>query len=112
MRQRRAQHVLVEGAREVGVDQLPVVQRLAHHPPHEAEVVQVADAAVVLHVAVGVGLEGGAALGHRHEQRQVGVEHLARHHLVPLARHAARVNALLALAVSASCGVGWGCIHE
>jgi hypothetical protein len=63
-----AEHVLVEGAREVGVDDLAVVQRLAHHAAHELEKVQVVGAAglVVLHDAVGVGLEGGVA--HRDEQ--------------------------------------------
>jgi hypothetical protein len=77
--QRRAQHVLVEGAREVRVDGLPRVQRLAHHAPHELEKIEVVGAArrVRLHHRVGVGLEGGAALGHGLEQRERGVEHLA-----------------------------------
>ncbi len=76
-----AEHVLVEGAGEVGVDELAVVQRLAHHAAHKLEEVQVVGAArlVVLHDAVGVGLERGAP--RRHKQRYVRVERLPRHHL-------------------------------
>lgn len=76
-----AQHVLVEGAGEVGVDELAIIQRLAHDAAHKLEEVEVISTArlVVLHNAVGVGLEGGPACGD--EQRDVGVEHLPRHHL-------------------------------
>lgn len=43
--QRLAEAVLVERAREVGVDKLAVVERLADDAPHEAEEVQVVSAA-------------------------------------------------------------------
>jgi len=49
------QDVLVEGTREVDVDQLTVVQRQAQHLPRELEVVQV----VGVHRRVAVGLERG-----------------------------------------------------
>ena len=77
------QHVLVEGAREVGVDEMPVMQRLAHAAAHKLEEVEVVGATglVVLDHAVGVGLEGRPAHGHGHKQREVGVEDLPRHHL-------------------------------
>ena len=81
--QRLVEHVLVEGASEVGVDELAVVQGLAHDAADKLEEVEVVGAArlVVLDDAVGVGLEGGAALGDRDKEGEVGVEHLARHHL-------------------------------
>ena len=63
-----AKHVLVEGAREVGVDELAIVERLAHDAADKLEEVEVVGAArlVVLHDAVGVGLERGPP--RRHEQ--------------------------------------------
>jgi len=76
-----AQHVLVEAAREVCVHELPVIQGLAHQAAHKLEELKVADTRVALHNAVGVGLEGGAALRHVDKQRQVGVEDLASHNL-------------------------------
>lgn len=81
--ERLAQHVLVEGAREVCIDVLAIMQRLAHNAAHELEEVQVVGAPglVVLDHAVGVGLEGRPAQGHGYEQREVRVEDLPRHDL-------------------------------
>lgn len=51
-----SQDHLVEGPREVGVDQLALHQRLADEPPDELEVVQV----VGVYVGLGVRLVGAA----------------------------------------------------
>ena len=73
---------------EVCINQLAIIQRLAHQPTHKLEEVQVADASVVLHDTVGVGLESGATLRDVHKEGQVGVEDLPRHHLqVTVAAH-------------------------
>ena len=55
-----AQHVLVKGAREVGINEMPVVQSLPHAAAHKFEEVKVVGAAglIILDHAVGVGLEG------------------------------------------------------
>ena len=59
------------------------MQRLAHAATHKLEEVKVVGATglIVLDHTVGVGLEGRPAQGHRHKQREVGVEDLPRHHL-------------------------------
>ena len=73
--------MLVEGAGEVGINDLAVVQRFADDAANKLEEVQVVGAAslVILHYTVGVGLEGGVA--HGDEQGDVGVECLPSHHL-------------------------------
>jgi hypothetical protein len=78
-----AEHVLVQRAGEVGVHKHAIVERLAHDAPHKLEKVQVVGATglVILNRAVGVGLEGGAPFRHGHEEAEIGVEHLASHHL-------------------------------
>ena len=46
-----SQHVLVEGAREEGIDELAIIQRLANDAPHKLKEVQVVGASglIVLH---------------------------------------------------------------
>ena len=88
------QHVLVQGAGEVGVHEQAVEQGLAHYAAHKLEEVQVVGVPglIVLHDAVGVGLEGGAPLGDWDKEAEVGVEHLPSHHL-----HTQASSALIAL---------------
>ena len=106
------EHVLVVGAGEVGIDELAIVQRLAHNPAHKLEKVQVAGAPdlIILHNAVGVGLEGGAPLWQRDEQRDVWVEDLPSHDRVPLPGDTARVDALLPMELHRELGphLTWG----
>ena len=83
--------MLVEGAREVALEQLVVVDGLRDDAPHELEVAQVVRVAVRQRVD-GV---GDAVAGRRHEERVHRVEDLARHDQVPLAQQAARILALL-----------------
>lgn len=71
---------LVEGAREVGVDQLALHQRLADEPADELEVVQV----VRVYVGLGVRLVG-AARGGFFEERVVLVKDFPGDHQEPLA---------------------------
>jgi len=85
-----AQHVLVEGAGEVGIDKLAIMQSLAHDTAHKLEEVQMVGSTslIILDHAVLVGLEGGATQGHWHKEGEVWVEDLSRH---DLQRHGSHV---------------------
>ncbi|GIX66156.1 uncharacterized protein BcabD6B2_55920 [Babesia caballi] len=87
-----AQHVLVEGAREVGVDVLAVVNGLADHAADELEVVEVLGVDAAQRVGVVELLLAALAA----EEAVVGVEHFSGEDVEPLAGQAAGVDALLA----------------
>ena len=90
VREGLAQHVLVEGAGEVGIDELAIMQSLAHNTAHKLEEVQVVGSTslIILDHAVLVGLEGGATQGHWHKEGEVRVEDFSRH---DLQRHVSHV---------------------
>mmetsp|Transcript_62030 Transcript_62030/g.146893 ORF Transcript_62030/g.146893 Transcript_62030/m.146893 type:complete len:351 (-) Transcript_62030:691-1743(-) len=91
---RQLQHVLVHGPREMRVQQVPVVHRLAHDAADEMEVAEVVRTE---DVGAGVGLIGEVGADRVGEETDVGVEHLTRKAEEPLTRNTPSVNAFLAL---------------
>ena len=81
--ERVAQHVLVEGPSEEGINKLTIIQSLAQNAAHKLEEVQVVGASglVILDYRVGVGLKGGSMLRNLDKQTKVGVEDLPCHDL-------------------------------
>jgi len=95
IRDRDAEHVLVEGSREIRFHLHIVPECFAHEPANEAEVRQV----LGIHAAVWIWLERPSTRVARAEESILRIEYLPRQDGEPLPCWSASINALLPLEV-------------